>query len=184
MTIKEYQDYFHSIINQEITSNPSNKENHLMYTKLNLSRFNRWLKLGEIHLENKKTILAISEPQEWIIISEPWCGDAAHSVPFIIKLASYNPLINVQFQLRDSENSEIESYLTNGTKSIPILIARKNGMDIFRWGPRPIPCQSFIEEFKKSNPTFDQLKEYTQKWYNKNKGIHIQNEICSLLNLA
>lgn len=181
MTIKDYQNYFQSIINQEIASHPYDNEEYLAYTKLNFSRFNRWLKHGEIQPENIDTILSICEPQEWIIISEHWCGDAAHSVPFMVKLASFNSLINVKFQLRDAVGSEIDSYLTNGTKSIPLLIARKNGEDIFCWGARPKPCQEFIDELKKSNPTFDQLKENIQKWYNEDKGTEIQNEICSLV---
>lgn len=181
MTTKEYQNYFQSIINQEITSSPYDDSHYLEYTKLNLSRFNRWLKNGEIQPENIDVILAISEPQEWVIISEPWCGDAAHSVPFLMKLASFNSLIDIKFQLRDSENSEIDSYLTNGTKSIPLLIVRKNGEDIFRWGPRPKSCQEFINELKKSDPSFEQLKEKIQKWYNEDKGTEIQNEICNLV---
>lgn len=184
MTLREYQDYFQLIINQEFTSYPYDNTDYLEYTKLNYSRFNRWLKHGEIQSENIDTVLAVNEPQEWIIISEPWCGDAAHIVPFIVKLASYNSLINLKIQLRDSENSEIDSYLTNGTKSIPLLIARKNGADIFRWGPRPKSCQEMIEEQKKINPSFDQLKESIQKWYNSDKGIETQTEICQLINLS
>ena len=118
MTLREYQDYFQLIINQEFTSYPYDNTDYLEYTKLNYSRFNRWLKHGEIQSKNIDTVLAVNEPQEWIIISEPWCGDAAHIVPFIVKLASYNSLINLKIQLRDSENSEIDSYLTNGTKSV------------------------------------------------------------------
>jgi hypothetical protein len=181
MTVKGYQDYFQSIINQDFKSTPYDNSHYLEYTKLNFTRFNRWLKHGEILPEYIDTILLISEPQEWNVISEPWCGDAAHSVPFIIKLASFNSLITLKFQLRDSDNSEIDSYLTKGTKSIPMLIARKNGIDIFRWGPRPKSCQEFIDELKKTEPTFEQLKEKIQKWYNTDKGNEIQSEICSLL---
>jgi hypothetical protein len=184
MTTKEYQEYFQLIINQEITNEPYNDSHYLEYTKLNYTRFNRWLKHGEIQTENIDTILSIEEPQEWLIISEPWCGDAAHSVPFIVKLASYNSLIDIKFQLRDSQESEIDSYLTNGTKSIPLLIARKNGVDIFCWGPRPKSCQELVIELKKINPSFEQLKESIQKWYNTDKGAEIQSEICDLVKLA
>jgi len=181
MTFKEYLDFFQRIVRQEIKINPYNDLKYVEFTKLNFSRFNRWLKIGEIHDECIDTILLIDEPQEWVIISEHWCGDAAHSLPFIIKLASYNSLIDLKFQLRDSKDSEIDLYLTNGTKSIPILIGRKNGEDIFKWGPRPKSCIKYIDELKRKNKTNDQLKEDIQKWYNTNKGHEIQAEICYLL---
>jgi hypothetical protein len=184
MTTKEYQDLFQSIINQEITTEPYTNIDFLEYTKLNHSRFNRWLKNGEINSECIDAILAIDTPMQWLIISEPWCGDAAHSVPFLIKLGSYNSLIDIKFQLRDSPDSEIDKYLTNQTKSIPILVARRNGKDIFRWGPRPKSCQEFIDELKKENPDLNQIKEEIQKWYNSDKGTEIQTELLELLRLS
>jgi hypothetical protein len=184
MTSKEYQDFFQLIINQEITSTPYDNPDYLEYTKLNFSRFNRWLKHGEINSDCIDTILSIDTPQEWLIISEPWCGDAAHSVPFLIKLASYNSLIELQFQLRDAPDSEIDSYLTNDTKSIPILVVRNNGNDIFRWGPRPKSCKEFVDELKKDNPNLNTIKEEIQRWYNADKGTEIQSEIIQLIKLS
>jgi hypothetical protein len=98
-------------------------------------------------------------------------------------LASLNSLINLSFQLRDSPESEIDSYLTNGTKSIPILIGRQNGNDLFVWGPRPATCQKLIDSLKDQEVDFNTMKEEIQKWYNADQGRLIQSEIIELLNL-
>jgi glutaredoxin-related protein len=180
MTFQTYKTYFESILNFTITAEPYNSEEYLTYTKLNYARQNRWLKKGVIQNEYIDVILAINTPQEWIIISEPWCGDAAQIVPFIIKLASYNSLIKVNIQIRD-QNSEIDDYLTNGKKSIPKLIVRENNKDIFNWGPRPIGAQEVVNSLVNQHADFHEIKEELQKWYNKDEGISIQQEIIDLL---
>ena len=180
MTFQTYKTYFESILNFTITAAPYNSEEFLTYTKLNYARQNRWLKKGVIKNDSIDVILAISKPQEWIIISEPWCGDAAQIIPFIMKLASYNSLIEVKIQIRD-EDSEIENYLTDGKKAIPKLIVRENNIDLFNWGPRPIGAQELVKNLVIKHTDFHEIKEQLQKWYNKDEGISIQQEIIELL---
>ena len=127
MTFSDYQKLFDAILAGETNEKPYDDFHFVEYVKLNLSRQNRWVKKGEITEEIKLTVQSITEKQTWIVITEPWCGDAAHNVPFIVKLAQLNPNITLKLQLRDSKHSEIESYLTNGGKSIPKLIARDEG---------------------------------------------------------
>ncbi len=182
MTFQDYQDLFDDILDGKVTSPPYDDEHFLEYTKLNKSRQNRWLKKGEINHELQGIVERINKPQHWILITEPWCGDASHSVPFICMLAQLNPNINLEIQLRDADNSEIGNYLTNESKSIPILVVRDaNGKDLFRWGPRPEKCQEVFNEMKSKELAFVELKKALQDWYNYDKGESLQNEIKSLL---
>ena len=180
MTFQAYQEYFKTITSQVLTSSPYDSEEYREYVKMNEVRQNRWLKNGIIGAECMDAIRSISQPQEWIIITEPWCGDAAQIVPFIIKSASYNPLIKVSIQLRDSD-SEIEKYLTNGSKSIPILIVRTQNDELFHWGPRPKGAQTTVEDLKNNQVDFQHIKEELQKWYNQDAGNEIQQELVDLL---
>ena len=151
------------------------------YIPLNKSRFLRIVKQGVIYQELTEVIRSINEKQDWIIITEPWCGDAAQSVPYLFKMAELNPLINVEVQLRDS-NSEIDSYLSNGKMSIPKLIVRnKEGADRFVWGPRPQQLEAIYLELKNKNENIDDVKTILQKWYNEDKGRGIQDEIMELI---
>ena len=179
MTFKDYQQTFDEVLAGNIIHSPYDDPHFLEYTKLNFSRQNRWLKKGEILPESRAAVNSISKKQTWVIITEPWCGDAAHCVPFIVKLAELNPLITLEIQLRDSENSEIENYLTNGVKSIPSLIIRDgNNTDLFVWGPRPEPAAILFLESKAQQLSVVDQKVALQNWYNKDIGHTIQKEIA------
>lgn len=184
MTFREYLDYFESIINKGADEQlaPYNDPMYYDYTKLNWARTNRWLKTGELTVEMIDTIMAIDEPQQWIIITEPWCGDAAHSVPFLHMAGELNDNITVSYELRDSEPLRINEYLTNGGKSIPKLIIRdKEGNDIATWGPRPADCQKVYDTLMAEKADFEKVKTELQIWYNLNKGKDIQEELVELL---
>ncbi len=184
MTFKEYQDYFETIINTPISEQdaPYDNSDYMDYTKLNWSRMNRWLKTGKLIDEMKETVRGIKRPQNWIIITEPWCGDAAHSVPFIEMIARENPLISTSYSLRDSSPFLIEGYLTNGSKSIPKLLIRdESGQDIAIWGPRPEDCQTFYQRLLDEKADLEKIKTELQIWYNANKGQAVQQELLTLL---
>src|SRR5690606_28841603 len=157
MNFEEYVAYFEAVLAEPekypLYSNPE----YLNYTKLNWSRMNRWLKRFEVNDEIKSHIAAITEPQQWILITEPWCGDAAHSVPQLLKIAALNSNIRLELQLRDSEPHLINNYLTNGGKSIPKLVVRnKAGEDIFTWGPRPQRAQILYQKMNEEQKTFEE----------------------------
>lgn len=182
MNFEEYIQYFEHILTMEDKPEPYNEPDYFDYTKLNWSRTNRWLKKGELSQAIRDAVASIKEPQEWILITEPWCGDAAHSVPFIHMLAELNPFITLRIELRDQEPFRINEYLTNGGKSIPKLIARdQDGKDLFTWGPRPADAQAMFERMKAEGADFEAFKEGVQKWYNQDRGQGLQSELEVLL---
>ncbi len=184
MTFQEYKDYFESIVNKPIEEQqaPYNDAMYIDYTKLNWARMNRWLKTGQLTEELTSAIKAIKEPQHWIIITEPWCGDAAHSVPFLHMAAELNDQITVTYELRDSEPFRINGYLTNNGKAIPKLIIRdKDENDIATWGPRPVDCQKLYNTLMAEKADFERVKTELQVWYNANKGKDVQEELVRIL---
>ncbi len=181
MTWKEYQDYFAGILENNSPEHPYDDPAYLHYITLNMSRQNRWLKTGILTERTKEFLHSIKEEQNWIVITEPWCGDAAHTVPFLHLMSEENEHIHFSFQLRDN-GSEIENYLTGTSKSVPILIVRnEKGEDLFHWGPRPVPCKVLYEKLKAENADLETLKIELQKWYNADKGEAIQKEIIAEL---
>jgi hypothetical protein len=184
MSEKEYLNYIETIINKTASENlePYNNNEYLEYTKLNATRFSRWIKTQHINTDLKTAVRKIKSPQHWIIITEPWCGDAAHNIPFIIMAARENSLINLSFELRDSEPFRINNYLTNGTKSIPkLIIKNENGDDLAIWGPRPEGCQKVYTKLKQENAAFDTIVTQIQNWYNTNKGAETQAELLGII---
>lgn len=182
MNFTDYHQEFDAILAGKNTDKPYDDEHFVEYVKLNHSRQNRWLKKGILSIETISTIQSITNKQTWVLITEPWCGDAAHNVPFIVKMAELNSNIQLVIQYRDGKNSEIDNYLTNGGKSIPILIIRnESDEDLFIWGPRPEACQLLFHNLKADNFTIDEQKIGLQQWYNENQGMAIQEEIISML---
>ncbi|HEY9559253.1 MAG TPA: thioredoxin family protein [Anseongella sp.] len=187
MTFQEYYNYFEGIINtpSEQQNAPYDNADYISYTKLNWSRTNRWLKKAELSEELKNVVQRIQAPQRWTVITEPWCGDAAHSVPFIELASRKNPAITVSYELRDSEPFRINDYLTNGSKSIPKLIIRDaEGKDLTTWGPRPKDCQHLYARLLAEGADFERTKTEIQQWYNANKGNDIQAELSEHIKIA
>lgn len=181
MEFNQYLRHFKAILDANQPQPPFDNPDYMKYTKINWSRMNRWLKNGALSKEIVQAIQQIQAPQIWVLITEPWCGDAAHSVPFIVKMAQLNGQITLEIQLRDTD-SEIEQYRTRGGKSIPKLIIRDaSGKDLATWGPRPEPCQVIYDGLMAAEVDFDTLILELQKWYNKDKGRLLQKELLPML---
>ena len=184
MTFPEYLHYFENILQKpnEEQSAPYDDASYIDYTRLNWSRMNRWLKIGVLSEELKMAMFRIKRPQHWIVLTEPWCGDAAHNIPFIEMAAKENPLVHLSYELRDSEPFRINDYLTNGFKSIPKLIINDSeGNNLAVWGPRPVACQTVYTELTAQKADFETVKTEIQKWYNADKGSELQKELTEVL---
>lgn len=180
MTFQEYTEIFQGIINAQEHQPPYDQEAYMDYTKLNWARMNRWLKKGVLSQELVHLLKGQSAPSHWLVITEPWCGDAAHTVPFIHLLAQLNPLITVSYELRDSPPFQINQYLSgpNKSKSIPVLVVRdEQEKDQFVWGPRPEACQEIYQDLIGKEADFETVKTALQQWYNTDGGLSFQREL-------
>lgn len=169
------------IQNAKTTDSDNVSSEYLHYYSLGLKRMKRLDKTIHLNQATVSCIKSIQTPQTWLVISEGWCGDAAHSLPIINKMAEINPnIIRLEIIYRDQSNL-IEKYLTNGGKSIPKLIAfNRQGEELFVWGPRPREIQRSFLTMKNDGKPFEEISTHLQKMYNKSKGLTIQKEICNL----
>lgn len=182
MNWEDYLSLFDTILEGEHTEGLYSDASYLEYTKMNKSRLNRWLKTGSITDELKATLKNIKEKQTWHIVTEHWCGDAAHNLPFLYMMTQENPFIELKLYLRDTPPLLIDDYLTNGGKSIPKLIIRnEQEEDLYVWGPRPADLQKIYEELRDKKAEFEEINLALQNWYNKDKGQSVQAEILELL---
>jgi hypothetical protein len=152
-------------------------ENYLEYLRLNEVRFNRILKQFLPSGDFLASARQVSIPTHWIIITEPWCGDAAQSVPVLLKLIDQIPKATYSLVLRDGD-SLIDSYLTRGGKSIPkVIIRNERHEDLFTWGPRPDRAHALYQLKKEEGVTMEDLHQALHHWYAKDKGTHLTTEI-------
>lgn len=180
MNWSEYLILFEDILNGVINDPPYDQSDYKQYVKLNYSRVKRWNKSFEPGTEIRELSPVADSQEHWILITEPWCADAANIAPMIHKIAEVLPFVTLDIQLRDSPPFLIEKYLTNGSKSIPKLIARDEaGEDLFVWGPRPQPCQNRVIEMKGTGTAPTDIKTSVQLWYNDDRGLSLQQELIN-----
>ncbi|MFY0601865.1 MAG: thioredoxin family protein [Cyclobacteriaceae bacterium] len=180
-----YNELLKSHAEEGKTTGPNPHEDLVYYTKLNAQRSKRIYKTIALNESLVSKIESISTPQTWILITESWCGDAANSVPIISSLADINPKIELQIVLRDSNDELMSEFLTNGGKSIPKLIALDEDTNVlFTWGPRPKEAQDLYDTWKNSENKvpYKEFQIEMQKWYNKDKGQSLQEELKIALN--
>ena len=157
------------------------------YTVLNNSRMRRWDKTLKIEDADLNKIKALKLPINWIVLSESWCGDAAHTLPVMNKLTLANDHINLAIVLRDDHPQLMDAFLTRGKLSIPKLIVQNpdNGEILGSWGPRPAVAAAMVTECKKAYGTLPpSFKEELQVWYNSDKGKSTAKELADLFTNA
>ena len=153
------------------------------YTQLNHRRMRRWDKTLKLDGIDLSSIKAIKKPINWTVITESWCGDAAHTMPVMNKLAQMNKNINLGVVLRDDHPQLMNAFLTDGNMSIPKLIVQdsSSGKVLGSWGPRPKEAGKMVVECKKAYGTLPpSFKEELQVWYNKDKGKSTARELVGL----
>ena len=120
----------------------------------------------------------------WLVLTESWCGDAAHAMPVMNKLVEQAKNLDLKILYRDENKELMNRFLTNGTMSIPKLIAFDNETQevINDWGPSPLIIMNKTKEFKAAHGTLTpEFKKEIQVWYNQNKGKCIASDLLKLI---
>jgi len=154
------------------------------YTMLNNKRMKRWDKTIKIGEGVADAIKHKKFNQTWIVITESWCGDAAHVIPVINKIAELNEGINFRVVLRDDNEALMDQFLTNGSKSIAkLIILDTTTKDVIAtYGPRPSTATLLVNDYKaKYGILTPEFKEELQQWYNKDKGQTVIADLVSLI---
>jgi len=152
------------------------------YTQLNDRRMKRWDKTLKFDAYATEAIKKIDRKINWLVLTESWCGDASPALPVMHKITELNSNIGLKVLLRDENSELMKRFLTNGSMSIPKLIALDDtaGEVIGAWGPRSKAATALVEAHKKQHgQLLPEFKEDLQVWYNKDKGQSVLNDLLS-----
>lgn len=179
----EYRDLVSNLLKEQKSTGPNQSEALYNYSLLNDRRMKRLDKTSKLTEETIESVKKINQPQTWLVLTEGWCGDAAQNLPVLSKMAEENENVDLKLVLRDENLELMDAFLTNGGRSIPKLIALDEEKNVlFTWGPRPSVATKMITDYKEENGVVDaKIKEDLQRWYNKDKGINVQEDLISLL---
>lgn len=116
-----------------------------------------------------------------LVIAEDWCGDASNTVPVLARFASQAPGLELRVIMRDRYPEVMDQYLTNGSRSIPIVIVLDESYEeIGHWGPRPTELQAWVMANRTTMPKTE-LYPQVRKWYARDRG---ETTIREVLNAA
>jgi hypothetical protein len=126
----------------------------------NLARVPEWA-LGAVPPGTERKLL---------VIAEDWCGDASNTVPIIARLAERVPGLELRIIERDANPEVMDQYLTNGSRSIPIVIALDQSFnEVGHWGPRPTELQAWVMANRSVLPK-PELYPKVRQWYARDRG--------------
>lgn len=184
LTYDSYVELLNQYVEEGRTSGPIQSESLIDYTVLNAARIKRLNKRFKLQDSSVKKLENLSTPQRWVVISEFWCGDAAQTLPVMNVIAEASKHIQLEIIFRDENLPIIDSFLTNGKRSIPKLIAMDSDNNVlFTWGPQPKSALALKKEYDlKTEPgSKEAFKKELHTWYAKDIGLETEAEIIACL---
>lgn len=115
-----------------------------------------------------------------LVLVEDWCGDASNTVPVLARWASDSATLHLRILKRDENPTVMDRYLTNGARSIPIVIVLDGELkELGHWGPRPRELQQWVMDNRATIPKAE-LYPQVRKWYARDKGETTLREILEI----
>jgi len=180
---EEYRKLIKALISSGKSTSTEENKALFEYSILNDKRMDRLDKTLKVTQDTLEIVQNVDQKLTFLVISEGWCGDAAQVVPVINKIVENAENISLKIVLRDDNESLMNQFLTNGSKSIPkIVLLDENYRVINSWGPRPSLATKMVLNYKLKNGGLDaDFKRNLQVWYNKDKGFSTQSDIIKML---
>lgn len=134
---------------------------------------------GWVHAE----LESLGRSWKLLAISEDWCGDASNLVPVFARLADSAPRVELRIVKRDENPQLMDRYLTNGSRSIPIVIVMdEDCRPVGRWGPRPAELQEFVIRQKRAGERpASEIYRDTRRWYAMDRGETTLREVLAVM---
>ncbi len=152
------------------------------YIKLNLHRSERIARTWQPSDELLTLLETITSPEQWLVLTEPWCGDSAQCLPCIALMARHQQNIDLHVLLRDTNLDIMDQFLTDGKRSIPVVAMFGTAAELVgRWGPRPAEAQAVFEAARREGLEKPQILERLHLWYGRDRGKAIDAEFCAML---
>ena len=128
--------------------------------------------------------VALPGARRLLVIAEDWCGDAVNTVPILARLADETPGLELRIIQRDTNPAVMDQYLTNGSRSIPIVIALDEEFrELGHWGPRPSELQTWVMSNRSTMPK-GELYPKVRTWYARDRGETTVREVLELAGAA
>jgi hypothetical protein len=120
-------------------------------------------------------------PIDVYIIMENWCGSSAGNVPYIVKILQSISNTAIHIVPRDSNEDFMNAYLSEGKKSIPIVIGfDKSGNELFKWGSASAAQNEYAKELQAQQIPFSEFIVAMRTWFLGNNANAIETDFMQL----
>jgi len=158
----------------------------IQFTKLNISRMNRIDKTVTLNQNQSTSLSSLTSKFKLLLVSDAWCGDCAQITPLINTIASKsNSLLELKIVSRDDFPELFTiSNIHNSVSTPKLILVNHDSYELLNtWGPRPIPAQEILFEWKQNKEvmTHDEFEKKLHLWYANDKGQTSLNEIINLI---
>jgi hypothetical protein len=155
--------------------------------------FDRFVEESSEHTMLWKGLYAIARPPAWaldlakrgppvrfLVLLEDWCGDASNTIPMLARFAD-EAGIELRVLRRDEHPELMNRYLTQGTRSIPIVIVLDEKLrEVSHWGPRPSELQEWVLA-NRGTMSKSELYPQVRRWYARDRGESMLRELLTAL---
>lgn len=183
MTFEAYIELIEDLLSKGRTTGPKQNDALIKYSEQNLFRMKRHYKHDPLLPELETLMTEWTRPLLLVVLSEAWCGDAAHSLGGIVRFCELSDDISIRILLRDENLDLMDAYLTNGSRSIPIVIFYdpETMQEVAVWGPRPKHAQDMYYDFKRiGNGSRTDFDNRLHLWYGRDNNKTLQREFLEL----
>ncbi len=125
-------------------------------------------------------------PGRWhlLVIVEDWCGDAVNTVPLLARLAELAPNVALRIVGRDDNPDLMDAHLTNGSRSIPIvMVLDEDHEEVGWWGPRPSALQRWVRDEGMALEKGERYR-HVRTWYARDRGRTTVDEVIDVVERA
>lgn len=182
LTYAEYLAAWRDKLKTSTTGLDKDARKRIHYVRYNIERHDRVAGAYRPSDALVQSAAAIDRPQLWMVLAEEWCGDAAFAMPIIAAAAGNSDHVELRILRRDDNLDLMDRYLTNGSRSIPKLVAfDMNGEELFQWGPRPATLQALREDLVAKGMEPGAIVQALVAWYEAGNWSEIDAELAALI---
>lgn len=136
-------------------------------------------RVASSHLVNR--VNRLPGRRHLLVLLEDWCGDAVNTIPALAALVDASTTVDLRILTRDANPDLMDAHLTNGTRSIPVVIVLDDAYhELGWWGPRPQPLQSWVRSEGQALEKSARYRE-VRRWYARDRAQTTLAEILILL---
>lgn len=181
LTYDEYLEHWQELANTPPSEAEDKNERKLIhYYKYNWKRSQAVSEAYEPSEELKDAMARIDEPQLWMVLTEPWCGDSAYNLTVIAEAAQLSDQVSLRILLRDDNLDLMDQYLTEGGRRIPKLVAfDEDGRELFQWGARPDGARSLRRSLVEQDLDSGTVVQRLLDWYDEGGWKEVDDELAA-----